>query len=255
MNAPAIQEKATRVALVTGGGSGIGRAAAQAFARNGARIVIADMATVAGEETAHMIESAGGKALFVRTDVSKGDQVEAMVAKAVDRFGRLDFAFNNAGIGSGGAPITETEEADWDRTIAINLKGVWLCMKYECAQMLRQGGGVIVNTSSMMGMVSGPGISAYSASKAGVLGLTRSVALDYARQGIRVNAVCPGSVWTPMTERPEARAAMERIAEATPMGRLGVPNEIADAVVWLCSDQASFITGQAFSIDGGFTAC
>lgn len=255
MNAPAIQEEATRVALVTGGGSGIGRAAAQAFARNGARIVIADMATVAGEETAHMIESAGGKALFVRTDVSKGDQVNAMVAKAVDRYGRLDFAFNNAGIGSGGAPITETEEADWDRTIAINLKGVWLCMKHECTQMLRQGGGVIVNTSSMMGMVSGPGISAYSASKAGVLGLTRSVALDYARQGIRVNAVCPGSVWTAMTERPEARAAMERIAEATPMGRLGVPNEIADAVVWLCSDQASFITGQAFSIDGGFTAC
>ncbi|WOK36443.1 glucose 1-dehydrogenase [Sphingomonas sp. C3-2] len=255
MNAPAIQEEATRVALVTGGGSGIGRAAAQAFARNGARIVIADMATVAGEETAHMIEGAGGEALFVRTDVSKGDQVVAMTMKAIDRFGRLDYAFNNAGIGSGGAPITETDEADWDRTIAINLKGVWLCMKYECTQMLRQGGGVIVNTSSMMGMVSGPGISAYSASKAGVLGLTRSVALDYARQGIRVNAVCPGSVWTAMTERPEARTAMERIAEATPMGRLGVPNEIADAVVWLCSDQASFITGQAFSIDGGFTAC
>lgn len=255
MNASKSSEEAQKVAIITGGGSGIGRAAAQAFARNGARIVIADMATVAGEETAHLIESAGGKALFVRTDVSQNDEVEAMVADAVTTFGRLDYAFNNAGIGSGGAPITETMEADWDRTIAINLKGVWLCMKHECTHMLRQGGGAIVNTSSMMGMVSGPGISAYSASKAGVLGLTRSVALDFARQGIRVNAVCPGSVWTAMTERPDARLAMERIAETTPMGRLGVPREIADAVVWLCSDQASFVTGQTFSIDGGFTAC
>lgn len=244
-----------KVALVTGGGSGIGRAAAEAFARDGARVVVADVATAAGEETAHLIENAGGKALFVRTDVSQNDQVEAMVAAAVSTFGRLDYAFNNAGIGSGGAAIVETAEEDWDRTIAINLKGVWLCLKHECRQMLAQGGGAIVNTSSMMGQVSGPGISAYSASKSGVLGLTRSVALDYARQGIRVNAVCPGSVWTGMTERPEARSAMEQIAAATPMGRLGVPGEIADAVVWLCSDQASFVTGQAFMLDGGFTAC
>lgn len=244
-----------KVALVTGGGSGIGRAAAIAFAAAGSRVVIADLAVVDGEETAHLIESAGGQAMFVRTDVSDNHQVEAMVAAAVKAYGQLDYAFNNAGIGSGGAPITETSEEDWDRTIAINLKGVWLCMKHECRQMLAQGGGAIVNTSSMMGAVSGPGISAYSASKSGVLGLTRSVALDFARQNIRVNAVCPGSVWTAMTERPEARSAMEQIAQVTPMGRLGEPREIADAVVWLCSDQASFVTGQAFLLDGGFTAC
>lgn len=247
-------EDGSRVALVTGGGSGIGRAAALAFARTGVRTVIADIGTTAGEETAHLIERAGGRALFVRTDVSRSEDVEALVASAVNAYSRLDYAFNNAGIGSGGAPIVETREEDWDRTIAINLKGVWLCMKHECAQMLKQGGGAIVNTSSVMGMISGPGISAYSASKAGVLGLTRSVALDYARNGIRVNAVCPGSVWTAMTERPEARVAMDRIAQATPMGRLGLPHEIGEAVVWLCSAQASFVTGQAFVVDGGFTA-
>ena len=243
------------VALVTGGGSGIGRAAALAFAGSGTRVVVADIAVAAGEETAHLVEQAGGQACFVRTDVSCRDDVVTMVDTAIRAFSRLDYAFNNAGIGAGGTPITETREEDWDRTIAINLKGVWLCMKYECVHMLKKGRGAIVNTSSMMGIVSGPGISAYSASKSGVLGLTRSVALDYARAGIRVNAVCPGSVWTAMTEKPEARAAMDRIAQTTPMGRLGLPHEIGDAVVWLCSDQASFITGQSFILDGGFTAC
>ena len=244
-----------KVAIVTGAATGLGREAALAFARAGARVVLADVAAVDAEETAHRIAAEGGKALFVPTDVTQADQVEAMVAAAVSKFGRLDYAFNNAGIAPRGAPVAEMADADWSRTIAVNLTGVWLCLKHECAQLLRQGeGGAIVSTSSTMGVVSGPGLAAYSASKSGVIGLTRAVALDYARNGIRVNAICPGGIGgTAITDRPENKADMEQLAQMTPMGRLGVPREIGDAVVWLCSDQASYITGQALTDDGGFT--
>jgi NAD(P)-dependent dehydrogenase (short-subunit alcohol dehydrogenase family) len=244
-----------KVAIITGAATGLGREAALAFARAGARVVLADVVAVEAEETAHRIAAEGGKALFVPTDVTQADQVEAMVAAAVSKFGRLDYAFNNAGIAPRGAPVAEMADADWSRTIAVNLTGVWLCLKHECAQLLRQGeGGAIVNTSSTMGVVSGPGLAAYSASKSGVIGLTRAVALDYARNGIRVNAICPGGIGgTAITDRPENKADMEQLAQMTPMGRLGVPREIGDAVVWLCSDQASYITGQALTVDGGFT--
>lgn len=240
-----------KTAIVTGAATGLGRATALAFAAAGARVVVADIAAQAGEETAHAIVSAGGQALFLHTDVSRGEDVERMVATAVAEFGSLDCAFNNAGIAPRGAPVAEMSEAEFDRAVAINLKGVWLCLKHECAQMLRQGGGAIVNTSSIMGVVSGQGLSAYSASKFGVVGLTRSVALDYARMGIRVNAVCPGG--TAITDAADNRADMEQLKLATPMGRLGVPREIADAVIWLCSPEASFVTGQSLAIDGGFT--
>jgi NAD(P)-dependent dehydrogenase (short-subunit alcohol dehydrogenase family) len=243
-----------KTAIVTGAATGLGRATALAFAAAGARVIVADIAAQAGEETAHAIVSAGGQALFVHTDVSRGEDVERMVATAVAEFGSLDCAFNNAGIAPRGAPVAEMSEAEFDRAVAINLKGVWLCLKHECAQMLRQGGGAIVNTSSIMGVVSGPGLSAYSASKFGVVGLTRSVALDYARMGIRVNAVCPGGIGgTAITDAADNRADMEQLKLATPMGRLGVPREIADAVIWLCSPEASFVTGQSLAIDGGFT--
>lgn len=243
-----------KTAIVTGAATGLGRATALAFAAAGARVVVADIAAQAGEETAHAIVSAGGQALFLHTDVSRGEDVERMVATAVAEFGSLDCAFNNAGIAPRGAPVAEMSEAEFDRAVAINLKGVWLCLKHECAQMLRQGGGAIVNTSSIMGVVSGPGLSAYSASKFGVVGLTRSVALDYARMGIRVNAVCPGGIGgTAITDAADNRADMEQLKLATPMGRLGVPREIADAVIWLCSPEASFVTGQSLAIDGGFT--
>lgn len=244
-----------KVAIVTGAATGLGREAALAFARAGARVVLADVAAMDAEETAHLIATAGGKALFVPTDVTRADQVEAMVVTAVTEFGGLDYAFNNAGIAPRGVPVAEMAEADWSRTIAVNLTGVWLCLKHECAQLLRQGeGGAIVNTSSTMGVVSGPGLAAYSASKSGVIGLTRAVALDYARDRIRVNAICPGGIGgTAITDRPENKADMEQLAQMTPMGRLGVPREIGGAVVWLCSDQASYITGQALTVDGGFT--
>jgi NAD(P)-dependent dehydrogenase (short-subunit alcohol dehydrogenase family) len=243
-----------KTAVVTGAATGLGRATALAFAAAGARVVVADIAAQAGEETAHAIVSAGGQALFLHTDVSRGEDVERMVVTAVAEFGSLDCAFNNAGIAPRGAPVAEMSEAEFDRAVAINLKGVWLCLKHECAQMLRQGEGAIVNTSSIMGVVSGPGLSAYSASKFGVVGLTRSVALDYARMGIRVNAVCPGGIGgTAITDAADNRADMEQLKLATPMGRLGVPREIADAVIWLCSPEASFVTGQSLAVDGGFT--
>lgn len=244
-----------KVAVVTGAATGLGRETALAFARAGVRILLADIMIAEAEEVAQQIGAAGGEAIAIRVDVSSADDVEKMVAAAVAGFGRLDYAFNNAGIAPRGVPVAEMSEADWSRTMAVNLTGVWLCLKYECAQLLRQGGGgAIVNTSSTMGVVSGPGLAAYSASKSGVLGLTRAVALDYARNGIRVNAVCPGGIGgTAITERAENKADMDRLAQMTPLGRLGVPREIADTVVWLCSDQASYITGQALTVDGGFT--
>jgi len=247
-----------KVGLVTGGGSGIGRAFALASARKGARVAIADIAVVGGEQTVHMIKQAGGDAIFVETDVSKAAKVEAMVDKVIEVYGRLDFAFNNAGIGGSlFTPTVKYSEETWDQVIDINLKGVWLCMKYEIRQMLNQGGGAIVNTSSVAGLVAGRFAgAAYSASKHGVLGLTKTVAVEYAQNGIRVNAVCPGRIQTPMTEdliRRDPQRQAHNIAHI-PIGRSGTPEEVAEVVLWLCSEAASFVTGHAIAVDGGFVA-
>jgi len=245
-----------KVALVTGGGSGIGRATALVFAREGAKVVVADIVVAGGEETVRLIKAAGGEAVFIKADVSKAAEVEALVKKTVETHGRLDCAFNNAGIEGEVAQTPNCTEENWDRTIAINLKGVWLCLKYEIPQMLKQGGGAIVNTASVAGLVGFQGTPAYVASKHGVAGLTKTAALEYAKAGIRVNAVCPGVIHTPMVER--AFSASPQMAEAAiamePVGRLGKPEEIAEAVVWLCSDAASFVTGLPMVVDGGLVA-
>jgi NAD(P)-dependent dehydrogenase (short-subunit alcohol dehydrogenase family) len=244
------------VALVTGASSGIGRATAVAFAREGARVVASDVQIDRGEETVRLILDAGGEAAFVHANVADAAEVEAMVRRAVEVFGRLDYAFNNAGIEGLTAPTAECTEENWDRVIDINLKGVWLCMRFEIPEMLRQGGGAIVNCSSVAGLVGFPGIPAYSASKHAILGLTRTAALEYAQQGIRVNAVCPGVIRTAMVERfthqdPQAEA---QLVAREPVGRMGTPEEIAGAVLWLCSDAASFVTGHALAVDGGFVS-
>jgi NAD(P)-dependent dehydrogenase (short-subunit alcohol dehydrogenase family) len=245
-----------KVALVTGGGSGIGRATAQIFAREGAKVVVSDVVAAGCEETVRLITTAGGEAVFVKTDVSKSAEVEALVQKTVATYGQLDCAFNNAGVEGALAPTTTYSEADWDRVVAVNLKGVWLCLKFEIQQMLKQGGGAIVNTSSDAGLVGFQGLSAYVASKHGVNGLTKTAALEYAKHNIRVNSVCPGGVRTPMLERAFKMApGMEEAAMAMePVGRLGKPEEIGEAVVWLCSDAASFVTGLPMAVDGGMVA-
>ena len=243
-----------KVALVTGGAMGIGRTTAQVFAREGARVVVADIVSGGSEETVRRIKEAGGDALFVKCDVTRAVEVESAVKGTVDTYGRLDCAFNNAGIAIPGTTV-ECSEEDWDRVLSVNLKGVWLCMKYEISQMLIQGSGVIVNTSSAGGLIGTPGIAAYTASKHGVVGLTRTAALEQVTTGIRVNAVCPGSVPTPMLDpvvnHPEMKAMLE---SKHPMGRFATTEEIAEAVIWLCSDRASYVTGVAFPVDGGVTA-
>ena len=244
-----------KVALVTGGASGIGRATALAFAREGSKLVIADVNAEGGEETVRLVKENGGDALFVRCDVSIASDVEGMVNKAVEAYGRLDCAFNNAGVGVLKSTVECTEE-EWDYTISVNLKGVWLCMKYEMLQMLKQGSGAIVNTSSAAGLVGTQGHAPYTASKHGVVGITKVAALDGAPSGIRVNAVCPGGVLTPMLEpllvaEPQMKEFMQKMH---PIGRIGKPEEIAEAVLWLCSDAASFVTGVAFPVDGGVVA-
>ncbi len=244
-----------KVVLVTGAGSGIGRAAALAFAEQGARLVLADLDKAAGEETVNL---AGGTdvALFLRTDVSSEADVHALTDAAVSRFGRLDVAFNNAGIAQAGPRVHELSEADWDRMIAVNLKGVWLCMKHEIGHMLEQGGGAIVNTSSSLGLTALANQPAYCASKHGVVGLTKAAAVEYATAGIRVNAICPGMTLSPMVLRAmqDDPDVLEPALRAHPLGRFGEPHEQAEAVVWLCSDAASYVTGHAMAVDGGFVA-
>ncbi len=245
-----------KVAVVTGGGSGIGDAVARAFAREGAKVVVADINTRGGERTADMIKEEGGDAIFVRTDVSSGLDVEAMVNKTVEAYGRLDCACNNAGTLGRSVRTHEMTEEEWMRIVGVNLKGVWLCMKYELIQMLKQGKGAIVNMASIAGVVAATASSAYGASKHGVVGLTKTAAVEYAQSGIRINSVCPGTTRTPMVEpRFDADPEEERRAASRhPMGRIGSPEEIAEAVVWLCSDAASFVTGHALSVDGGYTS-
>ena len=245
-----------KVALVTGGGSGIGRAISLAFAREGARVVVADVDLTTGEETAHGIAEAGAEAIFLQADVSKGEQVKAMIDKAVTTYGQLDCACNNAGVAGTMAPLAECTEEDWDRTILVNLKSVWLCMKYEIFQMLKQGGGAIVNTSSVAGLVGLQGWSPYVASKHGVIGLTKSAALEYAKAKIRVNAVCPSIIQTDMAQCfTGGNERVEKyILSQQPLSRMGKPEEVAGAVLWLCSDEASFVTGHALAVDGGLLA-
>jgi len=245
-----------RIGLVTGAGSGIGRSAALAFAREGAKVVVADIVTQGGEETVQMIKNAGGEAIFVKSDVTQEAQVEALIKKAIDTYGRLDCAFNNAGIDGETTGLVACSQELFDRVMNINVKAVWLCMKYEIAAMLKQGKGAIVNTSSIAGLTGLAGNPGYVASKHGVLGLTRMAALENAKTGIRVNAICPAAIATPMVKGLlEKNPAMEPfVVGMQPMGRLGQPEEVADAVVWLCSDESSFITGHPLPLDGGMMA-
>ena len=245
-----------KVSLITGGGSGIGKASALAFAREGSKGVGADVNVEGGEQTVRLIQDTGGEATFVRADVSNSGDVSDMVSHAVQTYNRLDCAFNNAGISGGRGRIHEYTEDDWSRVLNINLTGVWLCMKYEIIQMLKQGGGAIVNTASVMGLVGGSRSPAYGATKHGVVGLTKTGAVDYAQEAIRINAVCPGYIRTPMIEQGilSDPVAEERVVSRHPMHRLGTPEEIAEAVVWLCSDAASFVTGHAMTVDGGYVA-
>jgi NAD(P)-dependent dehydrogenase (short-subunit alcohol dehydrogenase family) len=247
-----------KVALVTGAGSGIGRATAVACARNGAKVVVSDLMVAGGQETVDLIKRFGGEAIFVKTDVSKPAEVEALINKTVATYGRLDCAVNNAGIqGTTGTVLTtDTTEETWDLIMNVNLKGVWLCMKYEIPQMLKQGGGSIVNTASMASIVGFAGLAAYTASKHGVGGLTKSAALEYAKSGIRINAICPGTIRTNMMEGyiasdPNIEAYFNSL---TPIGRMGRSEEAAELAIFLCSDLSPYLTGALIPVDGGYTA-
>jgi NAD(P)-dependent dehydrogenase (short-subunit alcohol dehydrogenase family) len=249
---------AGKSALITGGGGGIGRATALAFAREGAQIAVADLAADAAQETVALVNAAGGQAVSLAGEVARDADVRAMIQGVVGAYGRLDCAFNNAGIAgwqvdAAGKKTAEWSEEAFDRMIAVNLKGVWLCMRHEIRQMQAQGGGAIVNTGSIAGLVGLPTSSAYVAAKHGVIGLTKTAALEYAEANIRVNAVCPGFVKTRMTQDAMRRRG-EAILAQTPLRRMGNPEEIAEMVVWLCSDRASYVTGAAYNIDGGWMA-
>ncbi len=241
-----------KVALVTGSTYGIGKATAIAFAKAGANVVCADWED--DVETVSTIESNGGKAIFVKCDVSNEESVKALVQQAIVTYGKLDFAFNNAGIEGVPATTHEGTTENWDRTVGINLTGTWYCMKYEIEQMLKQGSGAIVNNASIAGLVGFQGTAAYVASKHGVVGLTKAAALDYAKQGIRINVVCPGVIKTPMIDRftGNVKAVEEQFVAGKPIGRIGQPEEVADAVLWLCSEASSFVVGHALPIDGGW---
>lgn len=243
-----------KVAVITGGSFGIGRATALAFAQRGADIAIADW--IENKETEEAIKKEGAKVLFLKCDVSNSSDVKAFIEKVIARFGRIDFAFNNAGVEGNNALIHECTEENWDKTIGINLRGVWLCMKHEIPHMLRQGKGAIVNCASVAGLIGFPGLPAYVVSKHGIVGLTKNAGLEYAKLGIRVNAVCPGVIKTDMIDRVTGKnKEVEKQYESMePVGRMGKPEEVAEAVVWLCSDAASFITGHAMPVDGGWIA-
>jgi NAD(P)-dependent dehydrogenase (short-subunit alcohol dehydrogenase family) len=247
------KELNNKVALITGGTTGIGRDAAVLFAKEGAKVVFSGRREVEGNETLKLVRAEGGDALFVKSDASKSADLESLVQKTVDTYGRLDVAFNNAGIEGRWAPLVEQTEEDWDQVQSINLKGVWLSMKYEIRQMLKQGGGgAIVNMSSVAGLLGYPGAGVYIASKHGVLGLTKTAAIEYAAQSIRVNAVCPAVIETAMAERAFSDPAVSKhMVSLHPLGRFGKPMEVAQAVLWLCSDRSSFTTCQYVGIDGG----
>jgi NAD(P)-dependent dehydrogenase (short-subunit alcohol dehydrogenase family) len=247
---------AGKVAFVTGAGAGIGRATALAFAREGAAVAAADRSDAHVQETARLIEKAGGRAIAIVCDVSRGQDVKTALDKTIDAFGRLDYAFNNAGVEQPVMPLTDVTEEQWDRILEVDLRGVFLCMKYQIPLMMKQGGGSIVNTSSGAGVKGFAGQAAYCAAKFGVVGLSKAAALDYAGSNIRVNVVCPGIIETPMMDRfsggtPEGRA---RVIAQEPVGRMGKPEEIAATVVWLCSEAAAFVVGHAMIVDGGQTA-
>jgi len=243
-----------KVALVTGASFGIGRAAAIAFAKRGAKVVLVDW--MEDYETYNAIKDLGGEVVFYKCDISKSSEVEATHAKAIEHFGRLDYAFNNAGIEGATAKTQDSTEENWDKVIDVNLKGVFLCMKHQIPQMLKNGKGVIVNCASIAGVIGFEGLPAYVASKHGIIGLTKTAALENAKTGIRVNVVCPGVIKTPMVSRStgDKKEMIEQYEKLEPMGRLGNPEEVAEAVIWLCSDQSSFITGHSMMVDGGWTA-
>jgi NAD(P)-dependent dehydrogenase (short-subunit alcohol dehydrogenase family) len=245
-----------KVAVVTGGTSGIGRDTAVLFAKSGAKVAVVGRREPEGNETVELIRAAGGEGIFVKADVTRAAAVESLVQRAVESFGRVDVAFNNAGTEGVWVPIIRQSEEDWDRTINVNLKSVWLCLKYEIRQLLIQGGGgAIVNMASIMGMIGSAGAAAYTASKHGVIGLTKAAALETAQQNIRINAICPGVVETDLSKRIFSAPAVHKfVLGCHPIGRFAKPREIAEAVIWMCSDQASFMTGQSFVIDGGFLA-
>jgi NAD(P)-dependent dehydrogenase (short-subunit alcohol dehydrogenase family) len=250
-----------KIALVTGGGSGIGKATALAFAREGAKVVVDDINAEGGEETVRLIKKANGEATFVKADVRIEAEVKKMVDRVVELYGRLDCAHNNAGIKGDMCGTLDCTSEDWENMISTNLRGVWLCMKYEILQMLKQGGGAIVNTASKVGLSAGsmviPGNISYTASKHGVVGLTKQAGVEFANKGIRINAVCPGFIDTPLTaphDDEDVRIQAEVVAATEPIGRKGTAEEVAEAVVWLCSDAASFVLGHAMSVDGGWAA-
>ena len=247
------QDLKNKVAMITGGTSGIGRETAVLFAEAGAKVVVAGRREAEGKETVDLIRKAGGDGLFVKADVSKAADVQALVQKTVDKFGRLDTAFNNAGIEGNWMPMVDISEEEWDRVLDINLKGIFLCLKYEIPQLLKGGGGTIVNMASVAGLMGTPAAAPYGASKHGVISLTRTAALEHAKQKIRVNAVCPAVIETPMEQRLFGEPEAHKFAVGMhPIGRLGTVREVAEAVLWMCSEKSSFMTGHYIVVDGGF---
>ena len=247
------QDLKNKVAIITGGTSGIGRETALLFAEAGAKVVVAGRREAEGKETVDLMRKAGGDGLFVKADVSKAADVRALVQKTVEKFGRLDTAFNNAGIEGNWMPMVDISEEEWDRVLDINLKGMFLCLKYEIPQLLKNGGGTIVNMSSVAGLMGTPAAAPYGASKHGVISLTRTAALEHAKQKIRVNAVCPAVIESPMENRLFGEPEAQKFAVGMhPIGRIGTPREVAEAVLWMCSEKSSFMTGHYIVVDGGF---